>query len=130
MKPNTSLLLLSIVLIALIAGCDNFSDDNTNSMVTVTVLVQLNNFSGEEVQYWTAHNSTRASVDAHSQSARTDIITIIARGPNTSPGKIYIKKAGSSNEYDAQRSYDVGAGATANEETVERIFTWNGQTIQ
>lgn len=126
-KLFTLLLLVSLVITQ---SCD---PDKEIVRVYLTLRIQLNNFSGEEVSYWTSHNSTISVVDPHSQSSRTDISeTVEVKLNGLKEGKIYMKKAGSGNEYDATITYysNPNFGSNASEgQTIEHIFTWDGNSL-
>jgi len=123
-------LLISFVIIQ---GCEDFRKDDTLVRVKLNIRTQLNNFSNEKVYYWTSYNGTLSEVDPNSQSSRTDITMIIeVTQIEFKKGDIFLRKSGSSNEYDAKLTYYSNPSfsqSSPEEQTIEHIFTWDGNTL-
>lgn len=95
--------------------------------VSLTVYVQVNNFSDSNVFFWTTVKRTQTLVSQNEQYARQEGTMEVTPGKNYSE-TLYLKKEGSSNDIDAQVVYYVNADNSSNTE-LTIIFTWDGTNL-
>lgn len=120
------ILVLLLISIFYFAGCEF----EGNEMRTLRITVQVNNYTSQNIQWWTADNRTKANLDANSSSSRFDY-EYVSNEVSGITNTLFIKVEGSDVEYDASQVFSEAFPSKANEKEkdVELIFTWNGSSL-